>query len=144
MGIWQWGPGQRGEAAYLRRQTVADRVHVAGRCRRVHEAVRVAGEAVARPVGRAGVGGCGSRGQAPLVHGGRREGLGPVHSAAPICGEAQERAEQAASPRRVGLPGRGRSLLSDEPPSPSPRPVEGRDPLLLRLGMGRSGFWAGH
>ena len=73
---WQasgpWDPGQRGGAPYLRRQAVADGVHVVGGGRRVHEAVGVAGEAVAGSVGRAGVRGCGRRGQAPLVHGGRR------------------------------------------------------------------------
>lgn len=36
-------------------------------------------------VGRAGVGG-GCR-QPPLVHGGGWERLGPVHGAAPVCGE---------------------------------------------------------
>lgn len=86
-------PGhQSGEATYLGRQAVADGVHVVGGRRRVHEAVRVAGEAVAGSVGRAGVGGCGGRGQPPLVHGGRRERLRPVHGAAPICGETQKTA----------------------------------------------------
>lgn len=88
----RWAPGQRGGAAYLRRQAVADGVHVVGGRRRVHEAVGVAGEAVAGSVGGAGVRGRSGRRQPPLVHSGRREGLGPVHGAAPICGETQERA----------------------------------------------------
>lgn len=88
-----WFPGRRSsEATYLGRQAVADGVHVVGGRRRVHEAVRVAGEAVAGSVCRAGVGGRGGRSQSPLVHGGRWERLGPVHGAAPICGETQERA----------------------------------------------------
>ena len=83
---------QRGEATYLRGQAVADGVHVVGGRRWVHEAVGVAGEAVAGSVGRAGVRGRCSRSQPALVHGGRWEGLGPVHGAAPICEETQGRA----------------------------------------------------
>lgn len=86
------GPWAGGRDTYLRRQAIADRVHVVGGRCRVHEALGVAGEAVASSISRAGVRGCSGRSQAPLVHGGRREGLGPVHGAAPICGETQERA----------------------------------------------------
>ena len=86
------GPWAGGGDTYLRRQAIADRVHVVGGRCRVHEALGVAGEAVASSVSRAGVCSCSGRSQAPLVHGGRREGLGPVHGAASICGETQERA----------------------------------------------------
>lgn len=48
---------------------------VAGR-RGAHEGVGVAGEAVA--VGRQAVGGAAVGAQTPLVHGGRRQGLGSV------------------------------------------------------------------
>lgn len=93
---WQasgpWDPRQQGGAPYLRRQAVADGVHVVGGGRRAHEAVGIAGEAVAGSVGRAGVRGRGRCGQAPLVHGGRRERLGSVHGAAPVCRESQPRA----------------------------------------------------
>jgi hypothetical protein len=57
------------EATYLRRQAIADRVHVVGGSPRVHEAVRVAGEAVAGSVGRAGVRCCSGRSQPTLMHG---------------------------------------------------------------------------
>lgn len=57
------------EAAYLRRQAVADRVHVVGGGPRVHEAVRVAGEAVAGSVSRAGVSCCSGCSQSTLMHG---------------------------------------------------------------------------
>lgn len=40
-----------GAATYLGRQAVADRIHVVGGRRRVHEAVGVTGEAVAGSVG---------------------------------------------------------------------------------------------
>lgn len=58
-----------------------------GGCRRVHETVGVAGEAVAGSVSRTSVCSSSSSSQAPLVHSGWWQGLGPVHCAAPICGE---------------------------------------------------------
>lgn len=58
-----------------------------GRSRSVHETVRVAGEAVPGPVGRAGVG-SGGCGEPSLVHGGWRQGLGSVYGASPVCGES--------------------------------------------------------
>lgn len=68
----------------LWRQPVADCVHVVAGRRWVHEALRVAGEAV--PVGRKPVGGAAVSGETPLVHGGGGEGLRPVHcAAAAIC-----------------------------------------------------------
>lgn len=42
------------------------------------------------PVGRAGVGGGGGS-EPALVHGGRRQGLGPVHGASAVCGENRQR-----------------------------------------------------
>lgn len=39
VGLWRWDPGQGGEATYLRRQAIADGVHVVGGRRWVHEAV---------------------------------------------------------------------------------------------------------
>lgn len=83
--------GPKGTGPYLRRQAIADGVHVVGGGPRIHEAVRVAGEAVPGAIGRAGVRSRGGRSQPTLMHGGRREGLGPVHSAASICGKTQRR-----------------------------------------------------
>lgn len=61
---------------HLRGEPVADGVHVVAGRRGAHEGVGVAGEAVA--VGREAVRGAAVGAQAPLVHGGRRQGLGPV------------------------------------------------------------------
>lgn len=60
----------------LRGEPVANGVHVVAGRRGAHEGVGVAGEAVA--VGRQAVRGAAVGAQASLVHGGRRQGLGPV------------------------------------------------------------------
>lgn len=67
-------------------EPVSDGVHVVAGCRGAHESIGVAGEAVA--IGRQAVGGAAVGAQTPLVHGGRRQGLGSVQRAA-LCHQEQ-------------------------------------------------------
>lgn len=76
-------------------EPVSDGVHVVAGCRGAHERIGVAGEAVA--IGREAVSGAAVGAQTPLVHGGRRQGLGSVQRAA-LC--HQEQHQQVREERR--------------------------------------------
>lgn len=85
-----WEHAHRGEACRrtdLWGESVSDGVHVVAGCRGAHESVGVAGEAVA--IGREAVSGAAVGAQTPLVHGGRRQGLGSVQRAA-LCHREQQ------------------------------------------------------